>query len=76
MTYTNDQIPGIDFNIRRMEEIGEPYVFGMEAEKMTSWLESMGFKEVRILTQNELAKRYQIGMELPNNMWYLVTAKC
>jgi methyltransferase (TIGR00027 family) len=76
MTYKNDQIPGIDFNIRRMEEIGEPYVFGMEAEKMRSWLDSIGFKEVKILTQNELAKRYQIGMELPNNMWYVVTAKC
>jgi methyltransferase (TIGR00027 family) len=76
MTYSNDQVPGIDFNIRRLEEIGEPYLFGMETEKMKGWLESIGFKEVGILSQNELAKRYQIGMELPNNMWYVVTANC
>jgi methyltransferase (TIGR00027 family) len=76
MTYRNDQIPGIDFNISRMEEIGEPYVFGMETEKMRSWLESINFKELKILTQNELAKRYQIEVELPNNMWYVVAAKC
>jgi methyltransferase (TIGR00027 family) len=74
MTYKNDQIPGISRSIDKLSAIGEPYLFGMDAEEMDSWLFSIGFASIKIIQQDELENRMLGRRTLPGNMWYIVTA--
>lgn len=75
MLKKNDKIPGIAFNIERLKASGEPYVFGMYKDKMKRWLKEKGYREVRILEQNELEKLYFEKAELPDRMWYVISTK-
>lgn len=75
MLVPNDRIPGIACNLERLARIGEPFRFGMAPAEMTSWLEAMGFREVRVAEQAQLEERYLRRRTLPSEMWYLVTAR-
>jgi methyltransferase (TIGR00027 family) len=74
MLVENDEIPGIRFNIERLKEIGEPYVFGMDPEEMKRWLLGKGFRNVRLSLLNELERVYMKTSTLPTKTWYVVTA--
>jgi len=74
MTYPNDKIPGIRFNIDRLNKIREPYLFGMEPAEMTSWLSGKGFRHVHIESQAELEAATMHATTLPDHMWYVATA--
>jgi methyltransferase (TIGR00027 family) len=75
MTFKNDQVPGIGYNIDELTKIGEPYVFGMEPDAMQGWLLEKGFHDIEILNQTELEQRYLKRQTLPDTMWYVVTCK-
>jgi O-methyltransferase involved in polyketide biosynthesis len=75
MTYRNDQIPGIGAQIDKLNEIGEPYIFGMNSNEMESWLKDKGFKNIKINQQDDLEEKYLHRRTLPDNMWYVVTVK-
>ncbi|WP_017658548.1 class I SAM-dependent methyltransferase [Baaleninema simplex] len=75
MTFKNETIPGINFNIDRLAEIGEPYRFGMYGDEMERWLSEKGFQNIEILQQDDLEERFLNKRSLPNNMWYIVTVK-
>jgi methyltransferase (TIGR00027 family) len=74
MTYKNDEIPGISRSIDKLAAIGEPYLFGMDAEEMRSWLFSIGFAATNIIQQDDLENMILSRRTLPGNMWYIVTA--
>lgn len=74
MLEENDEVPGIRFNIERLNAIGEPYVFGRFPDAMEQWLKEIGFSGVHYREQPELEKMYRPGIRLPRNMWYVVTA--
>ena len=76
MLYENTEVPGIAFNIQRLKEINDPYRFGMWSSDMRSWIAGKGFAAPEILSQKELAVRYQLEVSLPANMWYVVLTKC
>jgi methyltransferase (TIGR00027 family) len=73
MTYKNDEIPCIASNIDRLNEIGEPYLFGMYVDEMEAWLKEKGFETIKILQQDELEAKFLNQRTLPDNMWYVVT---
>lgn len=75
MTFKNDLIPGISSQIDTLREIGEPFLFGLYAGEMKKWLTDKGFCEVEIWQQDELEVEFLQRRTLPNNMWYVVTAK-
>jgi methyltransferase (TIGR00027 family) len=75
MLFENDEIPGIRFNIERLNKIGEPYIFGMEPTDMESWLRDKGFQSVSVSMQDDLEMHYRNMRTLPREMWYVVTAK-
>lgn len=75
MTYKNDQIPGIAASLDRLNEIGEPYRFGMSGDDMKVWLEEKGFDHIEILQQDDLEEQFLHRRTLPNNMWYVVIAR-
>ena len=74
MLVDNDEIPGIRFNIERLKEIGEPYIFGMEPKDMKLWLQGKGFQNIRLTLSNELEMVYMKTSTLPTKTWYVVTA--
>ena len=74
MLVENDEIPGICFNIARLKEIGEPYIFGMEPKDMKLWLQGKGFRNIRLTLSNELEMVYMKASTLPRKTWYIVTA--
>lgn len=74
MTYPNDEVPGIRFQIERLKQINEPYLFGMESTEMKRLLEKRGFKNVNIQTQAELEHLIMKIKTLPENMWYIATS--
>lgn len=74
MLIENDEIPGIRFNIERLRQIGEPYIFGMEPNDMKSWLQGKGFQSVSVSMQDDLEMNYKNSRTLPKKMWYVVTA--
>lgn len=73
MTFKNDQVPGISSNIDKLNEIGEPYLFGMYPDEMAAWLKEKGFEHIQIETQDDLEAKFLHRRTLPNNMWYVVT---
>lgn len=75
MTFKNDRVPGIVSNVDKLKEIGEPYLFGMESDEMLDWLIAKGFRDVKISQQDDLEVRFMGRRTIPNNMWYVVTAK-
>lgn len=75
MLTDNEQVPGIQFNIRQLKMKAEPYVFGMDSESMEGWLQELGFTNIRSVDQRGLEKRYRPGIGLPDKMWYCVSAK-
>ena len=75
MTFKNDQIPGIRAQIDKLNEIGEPYIFGMNSNKMESWLKKKGFKNIKIHKQDDLEEKYLHRRTLPDNMWYVVSIR-
>lgn len=74
MLEENDRIPGINFNIRRLKSIGEPYRFGMFPEEMKRLLEKEGFSNVAVVDQARLETKYLESSTMPDGMWYVVTA--
>jgi methyltransferase (TIGR00027 family) len=75
MTYVNDKVPGIKVQIERLKQINEPYLFGMESTELKHLLGAKGFKDILIQTQAELEQLIMKVRTLPENMWYVVTAK-
>lgn len=75
MIERNDRVPGIRFNIDRLESNGEPYLFGMESSALQDWLRELGLSAIQTYDQSELEARYRPGIDLPNDMWYVVTAQ-
>lgn len=75
MTFKNDRVPGIVSHVDKLKEIGEPYQFGIESDEMVAWLIAKGFRDIQIWQQDDLEARYLGRRTLPNNMWYVVTAK-
>lgn len=75
MTFKNDEIPGIAYNIDKLAEIGEPYRFGMYPDDMKSWLRNKGFQQIEILMIDELEQHSLHRKTLPNNGWYIVVAR-
>jgi len=75
MLKKNDKIPGIAYNIDRLNAIGEPYLFGMFIDPMKKWLVEKGFDDIAILEQDQLEERYVGRKTLPDNMWYVVSAR-
>lgn len=75
MTFKNHQIPGIASQIDRLQEIGEPYQFGLLGSEMVAWLKEKGFKNIQILQQDDLEEKFLNRQTLPNNMWYVVTVQ-
>ena len=75
MTYKNDQIPGIRAQIDKLNEIGEPYIFGMDSNEMEAWLKKKGFNNIKIQKQVDLEVKYLHRRTLPDNMWYVVTIR-
>ena len=74
MLVENDEIPGIRFNIERLKEIGEPYIFGMEPEDMKRWLQGKGFRNIQLAQLDELEMVYMKTSTLPKKTWYIVTS--
>lgn len=75
MTFKNDRVPGIASHVDKLKEIGEPYQFGTESDEMATWLRNKGFRDLQICQQDDLEARFLGKRTLPNNMWYVVTAK-
>jgi O-methyltransferase involved in polyketide biosynthesis len=75
MTYPNDEVPGIRDTIRLHEELGEPFLFGMDASEMKGLLTRYGYRMLEIWYPDDLEAYYHRPRTLPRNMWYLVTAK-
>ncbi len=75
MTFKNDQIPGIRAQIDKLNEIGEPYIFGMNSNEMESWLKKKGFTNIKIHKQDDLEEKYLHRRTLPDNMWYVVSIR-
>lgn len=75
MTFKNDRVPGIAYQIDRLNEIGEPFQFGMYANEMEAWLREKGFQDIQILQQDDLEAEFLHKRTIPNNMWYVVTVK-
>ena len=75
MTFKNDQVPGIAYQIEKLNEIGEPFQFGMYRDEMEVWLREKGFQDIQILQQDDLESEFLHRRTLPNNMWYVVTVK-
>ncbi|NEP43730.1 MAG: class I SAM-dependent methyltransferase, partial [Okeania sp. SIO2H7] len=75
MTFKNDLVPGIGYQIDLLDEIGEPFLFGLYENEMKRWLTDKGFREVEILQQDELEVLFFGKRTLPSNMWYVVTVK-
>jgi methyltransferase (TIGR00027 family) len=75
MTFKNDQIPGITAQIDKLNEIGEPYMFGMNSDEMESWLKIKGFENIKIEKQDDLEVKYLHRRTSPDNMWYVVTTR-
>lgn len=75
MTFKNAQVPGIAFNIDKLSEIGEPYLFGVYSDEMETWLREKGFQDIQILQQDDLEAKFLHKRTLPNNMWYVVSVK-
>lgn len=73
MTFKNDEIPGISSQVDKLNEIGEPFLFGMYIDEMEAWLKEKGFETINILAQDELEAKFLHKRTLPNNMWYVVT---
>lgn len=74
MTYKNDEIPGIAFNIDRLKESGEPYLFAMYPAEMEAWLKSKGFEHIEIMGADDLEAEFMHRRTLPSNSWYVVIA--
>lgn len=68
-------VPGGRTNIDRLAKIGESYLFAMEMEAMGRWLAELGYTNIRIIEQRRLAMMYLRDLELPGEMWYVVTAR-
>lgn len=75
MTFKNDLVPGLNYYIDLLSEVGEPFLFGLYENEMKKWLTDKGFREVEIVQQDELELLFLGKRTLPNNMWYVVTAK-
>ena len=75
MTFKNDLVPGIASSIDKLSEIGEPYLFAMYSNQMEAWLREKGLSDIQILQQDDLEAKFLHKRTLPNNMWYVVTAK-
>ena len=75
MISNSDRRPELAYNIDRLEEIGEPYLFGMDSDKMEAWLREKGFSDIEILQQDDLEVKFLKRRSLPNDMWYVVTVK-
>jgi methyltransferase (TIGR00027 family) len=75
MLTVNDKVPGIRFNIKRLNEIGEPYLFGMYESDMYTWLVKKGFSELRICKQSAIEFSYWGMRSLPDRMWYTVACE-
>ena len=75
MTFKNDQVPGIAYQIDKLNEIGEPFQFGMYSNEMEAWLREKGFQDIQILQQDDLEAEFLHRRTLPDNMWYVVTVK-
>jgi len=75
MLKENQLVPGIEFNIRRLNEIGEPYLFGRYMDDMRGWLDDKCYQNITILDQRMLESRYLGTATLPHRMWYVVSAQ-
>lgn len=75
MTVKNNQVPGIEDQINKLNAIGEPYLFGLNSDEMEVWLAQKGFQNVEIFQQDELEEKFLHRRTLPNNMWYVVTIR-
>jgi hypothetical protein len=75
MTYPNDRVPGIRFNIDRLKAIKEPYLFGMQPSEMRAWLSQKGFRGIDIRSQADLESAITGTTTLPESMWYVATAE-
>jgi methyltransferase (TIGR00027 family) len=64
----------INENIERMCAIGEPFLFGIEANEMTAWLRSLGLVHVSSFQPDELEYKYLGKKTLPGDSWYTVVA--
>lgn len=71
LLYKNDKIPGIAFNIDFLNNIGDPYLFGMDQEEMREWLRGKGFDNTEIINQDDLEYRYLRKRTIPDNMFYV-----
>lgn len=74
ITFKNDQVPGINSQIDQLNEISEPYLFGLQDDEMEAWLKQKGFHDIQILKLSDLEAQFLSKRTLPNNMWYVVTA--
>jgi len=75
MLKENPLVPGIEFNIRRLNEIGEPCLFGRHMDDMRGWLGEKCYQNITILDQRMLESSYLGTSTLPHYMWYVVSAK-
>jgi len=75
MLKENEFVPDIEFNIRRLNEIGEPYLFGRYMDDMRGWLDDKCYQNITILDQRMLESRYLGTATLPQYMWCVVSAK-
>jgi O-methyltransferase involved in polyketide biosynthesis len=75
MTFKNDRVPGIAYQIDKLNEMGEPFQFGMYSNEMEAWLREKGFQDIQILQQDDLEAEFLHRRTLPDNMWYVVTVK-
>ena len=73
MIVKSDRRPELAYNIDRLKEIGEPFLFGMDGDKMAGWLRGKGFADIEILQQDDLEEKFLQRRTLPNDMWYVVT---
>jgi methyltransferase (TIGR00027 family) len=73
MTFKNDRVPGIAYQIDKLNEIGEPFQFGMYSNEMEAWLRKKGFQDIQIIQQEDLEAEFLHRRTLPENMWYVVT---
>jgi len=72
MTYDNDVVPGIRGQIRKLESIGEPYLFGESPESAVRRLERLGCANVEARSMRDLEMQYLRRGALPDRMWYVV----
>ena len=74
MTFKNEVIPGIADNINKLNQIGEPYRFGMYPDELVLWLKKKGFHAIEIQLLSELEHHAFRQTTLPDNGWYIVVA--